>query len=361
MDYQIKSFLELNLIVDAALLLLFCFTVLLRNPKLLIFLIILNLCQYVVWVPDEEILEAHRKMQEQHLEARQLKKSAQATTPSSLPSQITESLTSPENAPTPLDAANLYDHISSSLGAATPSANMQVSLDAWKKTREASEKNYSEGISLNVTSVLLSMASDPHAAWFVARLFWLAATFYLYMQRPQIGVVVFSLNLLPIPFLSQFIPYLWYRFNQIDWVQDLNAQAKVNVFPKEFVESMVYYGFIFVILILPLLFIGFAYAGRNQKNKEKGLHKYLNPDEYDLLIEGLKIPFTIEGSILTAGDFQLDIRKLSFDPENPHVWYLKTGTKIVFQSKHEPEPSPQTSTSFSTAHSDKSWKSRRSS
>jgi hypothetical protein len=327
MEFEIKSYLEMNLIVDLLLLLVFSFTVLLRNPKFLLFLCALNFCQYVIWVPDKEILEAHQK-----IKAQELKRAAlQDDQPSK-----TEDLGLGQSVQIPGEAIKIYDRVLEGVGMGEGAASsaVEISLGAWKKNLLFSEKQNEGGFSLNLTSVLLQAASgDMYAAWFVIRLFWLAATFYLYVQRPQIGTTVFALNLLPIPFLANFLPYLWFRFNEQKWVQDLNIWAQAGGLPEDMIHFFVYHTVAFFVLALPLFLVIIAARIQWSKRRDSGLRSYLDPSRYDLLINGSRIPFTFNGNILVAGDFNLNIQQLSYNPENPHIWYLKTGTKVEFSER----------------------------
>lgn len=336
MEFEIKSFLELNLIADAVLLLIFSFTVLLRNPKFLILLVALNLCQYVLWIPDTEILRAHQKLQEKHHDSLDNKSAAREQESGSSQKTNVGALNSGDPVRVGGQVVNIYDNVLQGMGAGAGSASMamEFSLDAWKKNLSESQTDNEKGFSYSPIDVLIQAGQgDLHASWFMIRFFWLAATFYLYMQRPQVGVVVFALNLVPVPFLAHFIPYLWFRFNEQTWVKDLNTWAQLGTLPKETADFLVFHSVTFVVLALPLFLVLVAALSQWRSTKDNSLRDYLNPTRFDLLMNGTRIPFEVNGNNLLAGDFLLNIRHLSYDPDNPKIWYLKTGTKVEFVEK----------------------------
>ncbi|NJK91674.1 MAG: beta-lactamase family protein [Blastochloris sp.] len=325
MELQFQSFLELNLLVDFILLVILSFTVLRSNPTFLIALFLLNLSQYLVWVPNVDTLREKQKLAELH------------GTPATPPPR-------PATGLSPLDSsAGIYDQVLEGLGAGPQAAStsMESPSNSWKKNLEQSKK---EGpLTLDFGSILAHAGKDNHGLWFVTRLFWLAATLIIFIQRPSIGAEVFAFNIIPVPFLSSIIPYFWFQFNNQGWVKGVDKWAETGEAPPGMVESILVGILLMIVLLVSAIIIVRGFLVHASRNKEQGLYDFLNPDQYELVIEGMRTPFTVNGHFLHAGDFHLDVRKLSYDPATPRIWYLKTGTRIEFVEKN-PAPAPDPNT-----------------
>lgn len=249
-----------------------------------------------------------------------------------------------------LDAAGeLYGGIAESLGADV--SQVRPSLEEFKKKENMSledrvlkrvvGKKKSHEVTFGLGSLLRDMVTDPEALWLFVRVFWILAALYLYLQErgKSLGLGLMSMNVLPVPYLMEFLPYAWYQLNENNWVKVGNY---VLDHPKVLSDAL--YQADRGQLILPVIAFAFVmglfllWKGLKWLQRSK-LEEYLNPEKFQVeVFEEIK-DFKIRGSKMLISGMELELDKIRFDNENPKVWYLGSGTRIEFKERAKPEVS----------------------
>ncbi|MDD5260415.1 MAG: hypothetical protein PHD76_01060 [Methylacidiphilales bacterium] len=180
------------------------------------------------------------------------------------------------------------------------------------------------------SALVSAFGGDMEATWLIVRVFWILGTFYLYIQRPQIGAAAFAFNLLPVPFLSRLAPYLCYRLNQLPQVASINESLSRPLHRALPWQDIWIYGLAFMVLATPLFFILLGLLGGIRKGKVKKYINYLDPTRYRIRINGELLPFEIQNGRVVAEGIVLNPEKITPHPEYQNIWTLQTGTVVEF-------------------------------
>lgn len=196
----------------------------------------------------------------------------------------------------------------------------------------------SKTIKLSGKNVLKNALDDPEALWLFVRCFWLLAAFIVYIQASghSLGLNLFALNLLPMPFLAEAVPFYWHSINSHDWTLMgnhllKNPQIIAQAFENPDTSKLLYPAIAFAVILGILLL--FKLLKRIQRNE---LEEFMNPERFQIeVFEELRDFHIAPDGNIVAGDLSFDPRSIRFDAEDKRRWYLSTGTLIQFVERPE--------------------------
>ncbi len=332
-----SSYMEINILIDMFLILLMTAIVLPRSPKLYIALVALNLAQYAIVIPPHPDAQSTERFS----------RNSQATAP---PADVyAEERRLPPPATNPVElimrTPAAFSAISSAMGGGGDHLSQenarQLAAEAADQlgTTVNSTGEAPRRVSLHWQSLLLDSIRDPHAMWLSLRLFWLAASLVLFIQRPLFGLAAACANLLPVPFLVIAAPYAYRQLNDQERVQAVNTTLSDPATLKEWlVQFSTSHGL--SVLLLAIIILGLlALLRRRQRIKEikiiRRLESYLDPSRYRIQLNRSQDPafyeFTVDGHRINVNSLWYDLTLARPDPTDPSCWHFRRpATQLIF-------------------------------
>jgi len=334
-----SSYMEANILVDLALICVLSIVVLPRSPRLYLAILFLNLCQYAFVIPLDPATGTARLVWSEETEATSPEKKIyqdrarlgreQESHPAQNPLQL---------------MGRARDAFSAVAGAMGERSSLPDGEDLQKQFREEmgledSEDTNSRPVSLSPQQILTDALRDPEAMWLAMRGFWLAACFMLFIQRPRMGAAAACANLIPVPFLARAIPYLKYQYENTQEIHDVEAQLRdPETLAEYFGAFWSSHGFIVLILsslILVVMVISVWRRGVQRARDTGQLRSQLDPEEFQIELNGALHDFRIEEQNLLVGDLRFPLDQVAAVRGKPGSWNFGGRTTVRFVSKYE--------------------------
>jgi hypothetical protein len=315
-------FTAINLLIDFVLILALSYYVPKHTPKLFILLVALNLSQYFIHIPINELpsMEDNPRRQHNIMQALEVMRATR------------------ENIE--LGGAG------SGLSIKAPAFRLpnvkamidprgQINLHIQAETADPSKNKPQKPEPTFSGQWLGSLFTDPHALWLFVRIFWLAAAFVLLMQRPSLGAGVAAFQLIPVPFISFALPYTYFWMQEVPWVASIQSALKDPENASSYIspEGLGVTAAVFSGILLILACLGLMVLAKRTSSQFRLEQKYLNPERYMIRINGNLLPFAVDGHHLVVEGIRLNCREVAVFPGRPHVWQLNSSTVLEFVEK----------------------------
>ncbi len=338
-----SSYLEINILIDIFLIIIMSFLVLPRAPKLYVAVLLLNLAQYAVIIPlDPTGNEPARfTWSDRQSDSAADVYNDQRRLPASNPLELVGR------------ARGAFSSVSEAMGGAgvtfptaTTENGMPQNFESGPPPiRPEHMSTAPRQVTLQWQSVLIATIHDPHAMWLGMRVFWLAAAFVLFIQRPLVGMAAACSNLIPVPFLVTAGPYLYRHFNQQEVVQRANAAVENPETLKDYVIQFATSNGLAVLLIAIIILGGIALLQRRHRlqalRQLKRLETFLDSSRYRVRLNGTEYEFAVDQNILMVNGLRFDIDTMRPESKTSHKWFIKPNNEIIFISKESPEAPAQ--------------------
>lgn len=192
----------------------------------------------------------------------------------------------------------------------------------------------SQGRWQSFDKLMVDAFRDPHALWLFIRIFWLGAALALFVQRPLLGASAAFMNAMPVAFLAQAMPNFY--LNIMNWGPVAALDRALNN-PSEANRMMAQiwgdYGlWISLGIVLLLVVVAGLMRYRRYKNMKFAgkMVNYLDPTAYQVILNGTRLDFNIEGSDIVVGDIRFPLAKVFQDKDVPNRWYFGSTTFVDF-------------------------------
>jgi len=346
-----SSYMEVNIIVDMVLIFILSLVVLPRCPRAFAVLVALNLIQYAYIVPLN--LETGGKARwvwqggaptahEQQFHTKVMEHSNPATNPVQLIARFPDIVNSVrtgfgENAV-----------VDSAAG-----GNALGFLREPNKTADLpKDPAQSRQITLSLDRVLVDSLRDPAALWLGLRIFWLGASFLLFIQRPVIGAAAACANLLPVPFFAKLFPYWTHQANNNQALIKANQHLEnPETLGEWFIAFWTSHAATVLGLSLLILVSVGGFAALRRVRQDSWLHrleKQANPERFFVHLNGALHPFAIEGTDLVVDDVHFNLERFIPDPEDPYSWKVGPKTELKFiDRQNQTTPASRMSAGYS--------------
>ncbi|MEM6884808.1 MAG: hypothetical protein AAF571_07225 [Verrucomicrobiota bacterium] len=329
-----SSYMEINILIDMFLIFILTAVVLPRSPKLYVAVLVLNLAQYAVIIPQVDGEDAPIRF---GWSGGQNTAGDAESSPASNPLQLIGR------------AQSAFSTVSEAMGGGSveiesesPENGMpdqfQTSPPPTTATRRS---NQSHRVTLSWQEVMRAAINDPHAMWLGMRVFWLAAAFMLFIQRPLFGMAAACSNLIPVPFLVTAMPYLYRQFNNQEAVQRANAVVENPESLKEFViQFMTSNGL--VVLLFAVIILGCVAVWQRRRRitalrQMKHLESFLDSSRYCAELNGTQYEFAVDNHILMINGLRFNLDTMRPESKKSNKWFIKPHNVLVFISKEDPD------------------------
>ncbi|MEM1158305.1 MAG: hypothetical protein AAF649_00900 [Verrucomicrobiota bacterium] len=330
-----SSYMEINILIDMFLILILTAVVLPRAPKLYVAMLLLNLAQYAVIIPhisgdDAPIRFGWSDGQNDSPTGRH---SLPASNPLELMGRAQTAFSTVSGA------------MSGGGGIKTRDENAGKSVLRKLETapvpaRGEPASGRSHRVTLAWQEVMQAAIHDPHAMWLGMRVFWLAAAFMLFIQRPLFGMAAACSNLIPVPFLVTAGPYLYHQFNRQEAVQRANAAVEDSETLKEYLIEFATSNGLAVLLLAIMILGGIALLQRRHRLRAlkqlKQLERFLDSSRYRAELNGTEYDFCMDHNILMINGLRFNVDAMRPDLEISNKWFIKPHNVLVFIPREDP-------------------------
>jgi hypothetical protein len=331
--------MEVNILIDMFLILILSIIVLPRSPKLYFIIIAVSMAQFMVEIPARHDSTQQARFIWQPEQDDQTPRSEvypeqhRLPTPASNPIQLI------------LRAPDAFSIVSQALGDSGFSVTGTQDLDAQPTDSQGIPatatltESGSRRITLEWQSVLADGIRDPYAMWLAIRVFWLAAAFMLFLQRPILGGAAACANLIPVPFLVNAIPYTYFQLNENASVQSANVALQQPESLKDWITEFLSSNGMGVLILGLTVLAGVAFFQWRRLAKAdttiRKIETLLDPALYWIRLNGGLYEFVVQGSEIVVHDLRFDLNKIIPDPLEDDTWRLGPATAVQFVSKNE--------------------------
>jgi len=329
-----SSYMEVNILIDMFLIIILTFLVLPRSPKLYVAILLLNVAQYAVIIPQDPSGTAPIQFSwsggpsDPEADVYEDQHRLPASNPLELVgraqsafSVVSAAMGSSGVSPQPADFENNAAHDTSS-----------------SSTRNDSSNTPSRRVTFEWQAIMMAAIHDPHAMWLGIRLFWLAAAFMLFIQRPLFGMAAACSNLIPVPLLVTVGPYIYHQFNRQEAVQRANAAMDNPETLKEFVIQFATSNGLAVLLLAIVILGCIALVQRRQTLKQlKRLESFLDSSRYRAELNGTEYEFAVDHNILMVNGLRFNVDTMRPESQTSNKWFIKPHNTLVFILKEDPQ------------------------
>lgn len=316
---DVSHFLAINLIIDVLLMIGLSYYIPRHAPLTFLCLVLLNLSQYVVHVPLERIPGLKNEPEPGRDVVRALELLGAARENFERAGLAVEGAAEGMALPPP---EVRWPNFKELLDPRSPSRQLIDEIASGQEETEV-KKGGNDSVALY---------HDPHALWLFTRIFWLVAAGVLMLQRPSLGLSVVSFQLIPVPFLSFALPYLYFWAQDLRWVRAVQgalenpAQADEFISPEGLGVTLLLFAGLFLVMMCGTL----AVLARRASPDALLHRKYMNPEKYRVKINGNLLPFTVDGHYIEVEGVRMNCREVAVFPGRPNVWQLNSSTVLEF-------------------------------